>query len=133
MKRVAWAVATLMLVGCSAPRQAPYEMTWRYEQDYTCRTMRHVVLRFVEYPAYIYGYCSDDLASYLESLPGSRVEVVFEVDHPEAHLGGGAPVRVGTLEQWRSEFQHMWMEQDIPTAVPPRHPWEPLRSRKGAT
>jgi hypothetical protein len=133
MKRVATAVTSLILLGCSAPRQATYQMTWRYEQDHMCPTMRPVVLRFVDYPAYIYGYCSDDLARYLASRPGSQVEVVFEVDHPEAQLGGGAPVRVGTLQEWRSEFQHMGMEQDTLTTIPPRHPWEPLRSKRGAT
>ena len=125
-------LANVLVPGCSAPRRATYEMTWRYEQDHACRTMRHVVLRFVDYPAYIYGYCSDELANYLGSVPSSQVQVVFEVDHPEAQLGGGAPVKIGTLEHWRSEFQHMGMEQDSLTAVPPRHPWERVRSKQGA-
>lgn len=132
MKRVALAVTSVFVLGCSAPRRATYEMTWRYEHDHTCPTMRHVVLKFVEYPAYIYGYCSDDLARYLESAPGSRVAVVFAVEHPEAQLGGGAPIKVGTLEHWRSEFDYMALEQDTLTALPPRHPWEPLRSKAGA-
>ena len=106
-----------------------YDMTWRYEQDRTCPTMRHVVLSFVDYPGYIYGYCSDDLASYLDSVSGSRITVVFKVYAPEAELGGGDPVQVGALKRWRSEFAHMGLELDTLTTVPPRHPWEGLRSR----
>lgn len=129
MNRIVAAIAGLVLLSCTAPRRATYEMTWRYEPDHTCRTMRHVVLRFVEYPAYVYGYCSDDLASFLDTLRASRVAVVFEVDDPEAQLGGGAPIKVGTLEKWRSEFEHMGMEQDSLTATPPRHPWVQFRSK----
>lgn len=108
-------------------------MTWRFEEDGTCRTMRHVMLTFVEYPAYRVGYCSDELAAYLDSLPETPVSVVFEVWKPDAELGGGDPVQVGTLTSWKWEFSHMGSYQETVTSVPPRHPWEPLRTKQSST
>ena len=129
MRRWALAMATLCsLTACSAPQRATFEMSWRYEDDRTCDTMRHVVLRFVDYPAYVYGFCSDELAAYLDTLPTHTVPVEFEVYAPEAQLGGGDPVRIGALERWAFEFAHTGTEQDSLTAEPPRHPWERFRS-----
>jgi hypothetical protein len=99
-------------------------MTWRLENDRTCTHSKHVVLTFVDYPAYRYGYCSDDLARYLDSLGSQQVRVIFEVRVPDAQLGGGYPVKVGTLEAWKSEFEHMGSCQDSLGGVPPAHPWE---------
>ena len=113
---------------CSSPQTASYNMTWGYENDGTCRSMRHVVLRFVDYPAYVYGFCSDELASYLDTLAAQTVPVDFEIYAPEAQLGGGSPIRVGTLEDWEFEFAHMGSRQDSVTASAPPHPWERLRS-----
>jgi len=114
-------------IGCRQARTATYDMTWSYEDDHTCSTMRHVILHWVDYPNYEYGYCSTELGKYLESLSSTHVPVVFEVYEPSAQLGGGDPIKIGTLTKWKSEFSHMGQFQDSVTQAPLRHPWEQFR------
>lgn len=85
------------------------------------------MLTFVQYPAYRYGYCSDELARYLDSLGTKRVQVAFEIDVPDAQLGGGHPTSVGTLRSWEAEFEHMGSFQDSLGGGAPPHPWEQFR------
>ena len=113
-----------VLVSCQSTREVPYLMTWQYENDHTCRTMRHVLLRWVDYPGYEYGYCSDQLAQYLDSRGLDTVTVTFSIYAPDAPLGGGDPIRVGELTTWQWEFAHMGTFQDSLTAQPLHHPWE---------
>ena len=118
----------LLATSCGTTHKAAYDMTWTFEADSTCPTMRHVILHFVEYPAYSYGYCSNELARYLDTLSSGRVSVTFSIYDPSAQLGGGDPVAVGSLHHWRWEFAHMGEFQDSVTGQAPAHPWQRFRA-----
>ena len=125
-------LAFVTLVGCSSPQRATYQMTWRLEPDRTCPTMRHVILQFTQFPAYQYGICSDDVARYLESYGSRPLTVDFAIYAPEAQLGGGEPIRIGSLSAWKEEFSHMGSYEEQPSAAPPAHPWTVVRTRSEA-
>ena len=85
--------------------------------------MRHVILQFVDFPAYSYGICSDELARYLGSYGSRPLTVAFEIYAPDAELGGGEPTRIGDLTEWEDEFAHMGSYQEHLSAGKSMHPW----------
>jgi hypothetical protein len=63
-----------------ANRRVVRTMTWYYaESSPQWPSSKHIVLTFVDYPHHFIGVYSPDLGTYLESLPGRQVQVVFEV------------------------------------------------------
>jgi len=134
-KRIAILALTFLVVACmawmvaGANRRVVHEMTWQYgEPAPEWPSAQHVVLTFVEYPDHYVGIYSSDLGDYLETLPGSRVRVEFEVspvfggmhgadwinplkilDLVIGRLRGSVwyhEVRIGNLTQWRSAFSY---------------------------
>lgn len=63
-------------------RIVTYEMNWSYGPPAAqCGGTRHILLRFVSFPSDSIGICSQNLATYLESLPSNKVPVTFEVTY----------------------------------------------------
>jgi len=122
-------VAFMAWVVAGANRRVIHEMTWRYgDPAKEWPSAKHVILTFVEHPDHYIGIYSPDLGSYLESLPGHRVRVVFEVspvfggmrgpdwinpfkilDLVIGRLRGSVwhhEVQIGDLTKWRSDFSY---------------------------
>lgn len=76
-------------------------MTWSYGKALPKPPyMRVIELRFVSHPSAYVGIYSDELGRYLESLPGSEVEVQFDVTTDFGRTRGFRETRIGGLHSW---------------------------------
>ncbi len=97
-----------------------YEMTWSIKTT-PSRGMKEseIILRFVEFPHYVVGEYSDELATHLRENAGDKITARIRVTSDYGNVRGYSVREIAGLSGWKSEWGYASV-----SGFPEKSPWD---------